>query len=85
MATKLGITDFGGSNRWLDIFKSRHDLSFRFICGESETVNEETAVTWMEEVLPNLLKDYSPDDIYNADEFGLFFVRAPVLVTFLFH
>ena len=61
IATKLNINDFVGSNGWLTRFKNRRDSVFRLICGESV---EATAVTWMETVLPNLLKNYSLDDVY---------------------
>jgi len=40
-------------------------------------VDDNSIKSWKETILPNLLKDYSPEDIYNADELGLFFKLMP--------
>ncbi|XP_050065566.1 tigger transposable element-derived protein 4-like [Aphis gossypii] len=73
IAKRLNIADFGGSNGWLDRFRKRHGIVYRKICGEADAVDDNSIKSWKETILPNLLKDYSPEDIYNADEFGLFF------------
>ncbi|CAI6349299.1 unnamed protein product [Macrosiphum euphorbiae] len=77
IAKRLNITDFGGSNGWLDRFRKRHGIVYRKICGEADAVDDNSIKSWKETILPNLLKDYSPEDIYNADEFGLFFKLMP--------
>ncbi|XP_060851677.1 tigger transposable element-derived protein 4-like [Rhopalosiphum padi] len=69
--------DFGGSNGWLDRFRKRHGIVYRKICGEADAVDDNSIKSWKETILPNLLKDYSPENIYNADEFGLFFKLMP--------
>ena len=33
--------------------------------------------TWMSIVFPQLLREYKPDDIYNADETGLYYRATP--------
>jgi hypothetical protein len=45
--------------------------------GESADASEEDANIFKETVLRSLLKDYSADDIFNADETGFFFECLP--------
>ena len=46
------------------------------ICGESGDVQEETVVSWKER-LPELLRGYKKEDIYNVDETGCFWRALP--------
>ena len=73
-AEELGIESFKASNGWLERFRKRHDIKFRAICGESSSVNSETVSNW-EEKLPSIIQGYSPENILNADETGLFFAH----------
>lgn len=75
-ASKIGIKDFASSNGWLEGFKRRHDLSFKKVTGESKSVNLDVCNRWTED-LPTLLEGYDPENIYNADETGLFFKCLP--------
>jgi len=78
IAKRLNITDFGGSNGWLDRFRKRHGIVYHKICGEADAVDDNIIKSLKEAIRPNLLKDYSPEYIYNADEeFGLFFKLMP--------
>ncbi|XP_063624721.1 LOW QUALITY PROTEIN: tigger transposable element-derived protein 4-like [Cydia splendana] len=81
-ATKLGIENFSASNGWLEGFKKRHDISFKKKVRESKSVDKGVCNQWTED-LPNLLKGYGPNDIYNADETALFFKCLPDK-TFIF-
>ena len=45
-------------------------------CGESGDVQEETVVSWKER-LPELLRGYKKEDIYNLDETGCFWRALP--------
>ncbi|XP_043470591.1 tigger transposable element-derived protein 4-like [Leptopilina heterotoma] len=76
IAAGLQITDFTGSTGWLDRFKNRHGIVYRQINGESESVSEQDVDTW-KTMLPAMLQNYEPRDIFNADEFGLFFKLMP--------
>ncbi|XP_062567409.1 tigger transposable element-derived protein 4-like [Saccostrea cucullata] len=77
-ATQLGDTEFKYSMGWLDRFKERHAITFKRVCGESNSVNEKsTAMTEWSSNLKTLLDKYNPSDIYNADETGLFFRLLP--------
>lgn len=75
-AESLGIKDFKASEGWLTNFKKRHGLSFRKLCGESAAVEDEVCDEWRAD-LKDILKNYAPRDIFNADETALFFKCLP--------
>lgn len=58
-------------------FKSRRGITFRTIQGEAKSVPQEAVDAWRATLLPQLLKEYSPDCIYNCDETGLFYKLQP--------
>ncbi|CAI6352429.1 unnamed protein product [Macrosiphum euphorbiae] len=64
------------SNGWLDKFKSRYNISFKVVCGESKSVDTETVDEWRIKV-KQLISSYEPRNIYNADEPGLFYKILP--------
>jgi len=76
-AKTLGHTEFSASSGWLHRFKIRHHIVQKAICGESAEVNLEDCEDWRKSVLPGLLAEYAPCDIFNADETGLFFKCLP--------
>ena len=45
--------------------------------GESKDVNQYDVKEWHSSVLPRILKEYQPKDIFNADETGLFYKLLP--------
>ena len=67
---------FKGSNGWLQKFRTRHGIKHRAICGESATVDPATVDDW-KAWLPLINDKYAPEDVYNADETGLFFKALP--------
>ena len=67
---------FKGSNGWLEKFRTRHGIKHRAICGESATVDPVTVDDWKTR-LPLIIDKYAPEDVYNADETGLFFKALP--------
>ena len=77
LAKSLGVDDFVGGSGWLDRFKKRFDISFRVLCGESECVTSDMTDHWSSVTLPHLLQEYAPEDIFNADESGLFYRLLP--------
>lgn len=76
-ADALGHEDFSASIGWLDKFKKRHNIVQKAICGESAAVNLELSENWQIHVLPNLISQYNANDIFNADETGVFFKCLP--------
>jgi len=77
LAAELGHSDFKCSDGWLTRFKSRHDITFRTISGEAAAVDTDVVHQWQQDVLGPLLRRYSADDVYNADETGLFYQMLP--------
>lgn len=72
----FGISDFTASDGWLSNFKKRHNLVFKKICGESASVDEGMCNDWQIK-LQDLLCEYDPKNVFNADETGLFFKCLP--------
>jgi hypothetical protein len=67
---------FEASSGWLENFQNRYGISSKNITGESQSANLQN----VEEGRARchvLLAEYELDDIYNADETGLFFRLAP--------
>lgn len=76
VADQLGYDNFHASDGWLQKWRKRHNIDFRSISGEAADVNREDVDQFMEK-LPCMLLGYQPEDIYNADESGLFFRALP--------
>ena len=51
----------------------RYGLSFKTLTGESKFVADEMTATWKDQYLPIIFSGYPLKDIFNADEFGLFY------------
>ncbi|XKL59812.1 hypothetical protein PGB90_000828 [Kerria lacca] len=78
IARKLHVSDeFTASNGWLDRCRKRHGIVYRQISGESESADKSCVSTWLTNVLPPLIHKFLPKDVFNADEFGLFFKLMP--------
>ena len=72
-ASQLG-DDFKCTTGWLERFKECHNITFKRVCGESNNVNKtSTLMQDWSSTLQTLLAEYSPQDIFNADETGPFF------------
>lgn len=76
IATRLGISDFKGSNGWLESWKSRYNVKKVAISGESGDVSGATVSSWKER-LPEILRGYSKKDVYNLDETACFWRALP--------
>ncbi|KAJ8888708.1 hypothetical protein PR048_008200 [Dryococelus australis] len=64
-------------NKLLDLlFKNRFGIVHRAVGGESVNVQHEPTDAW-KLLLPNVLSEYQPSDIFTVDEFGLFFNLLP--------
>ncbi|XP_046750601.1 tigger transposable element-derived protein 6-like [Diprion similis] len=75
-AKSLGHENFRASNGWLQKLKKRHNIAFRKLCGESASVNDDVCSEWKTK-LKLLLKDYEPQDVFNADDTALFYKCLP--------
>ena len=77
LAKSLELTDFRTSDGWLDKWKQRHNVTFKAVSGEGNAVTPEMTTSWSETYLSTILSKYELKDIYNADEFGLFYQVLP--------
>lgn len=73
----LGKNDFNCSNAWIQRFCQRHNIVSSRVCGESAGVSKEECKEWLSKIWPTLCAGYTPDEIFNADELGLFFNMLP--------
>ena len=71
----LGLETF--LSGWLSRFKQRHDKHFRVISGESGAMKSKQTDYLTTTTLQKFLIDFVPNDIFNADESGLFFKLPP--------
>ena len=76
LSLPLGHDDFMASNGWLDRWKTRHKVKSSVLSGEAADVNPETVDDWIKR-LPTICDGYKAEDIFNADETGLFYRSLP--------
>ena len=77
LAKTLGKTDFNPTSGWLSRWKGRNNISYKKLQGEKKDADLKSAANWIDNVLPGLLNQYDPADVYNADETGLYFRALP--------
>ena len=73
----MGEGDFKCSEGWLGLWKKRHNIKFKTISGEASSCTADMTSSWEDTTLLTILSKYDLEDIYNADEFGLFFKALP--------
>ncbi len=76
IAVQLEKPGFKGTNGWLEKWKKRYNIRQVTIQGESGDVSGVTIQSWKER-LPEILKEYRKEDIYNLDETGCFWRALP--------
>ncbi|CAF1116814.1 unnamed protein product [Rotaria magnacalcarata] len=74
LGDKLG--SFKGSNGWLNRFRTKHNISFRAISGESVSVNITPVDDWIQRI-PKIIDGYDSKDIFNCNEKGPFYRLMP--------
>lgn len=62
---------------WIQRFKRRHNLTMGTISGEAGAVSLKTTSDWMKTEWPKLCSGYAQEDVFNADETGLFYKMLP--------
>ena len=76
LALRLKIENFRCSEGWLQRFKAKRGITLKTISYESASVDDATIDSW-QPVLKSILNQYSPCDVYNADESRLFYNLLP--------
>lgn len=62
---------------WVDRWKKRHSISRKLIVGESASADHGSANDWLSTQVAAIRREFSDDDIFNADETGLFWKMSP--------
>ncbi|CDW57420.1 tigger transposable element derived 6, partial [Trichuris trichiura] len=75
-AVEFGFTGFQASNGWLAKFKLRYQISQKILCGESREVPVEVLEDFILK-FRHFASGFKEEDIFNADECGLFFKAMP--------
>jgi hypothetical protein len=75
LAKKVGHNDFKATDGWLSRWKCRFGMKFETAHGEKDSAV--SAEQCKSTKLPNFLQKFCADDIYNADETGLFYCVTP--------
>jgi hypothetical protein len=76
-AKQLWHENFTCNNRWLDCFKNRNNIVYAKVSGEALSVDSKTASEWVKSVWVECQQGYSEEDIYTADETGVFYNIIP--------
>ena len=76
-AKEHNFTDSKASDGWLDRWQNKEYVLFRAISGEERLCTEKITASWAQTHLPTILSRYDLRDIYNADEFVLFYQQLP--------
>ncbi|KAE9522886.1 hypothetical protein AGLY_016697 [Aphis glycines] len=58
-------------------WKNRHEIKFKRVHGEKASADESASNNWKVDRLKIILNDFSPDNIFNADETGLYYRATP--------
>ncbi|XP_025193423.1 tigger transposable element-derived protein 6-like [Melanaphis sacchari] len=77
LAKKMGKDDFVATEGWFQRWKKRENISFIKTHGEQGEADFSAAQSWFKTHWTDLLSQYSPFDIFNADETELYFRALP--------
>ena len=77
LGKKNGEEKFEPSLGYVSCFKARYNICSKVFCGEEKKYDPADFKVWKEQTIPGLLKDFSPRNIYNADETGLLYQLLP--------
>ena len=80
LAKKLVHTNFVAIEGGLSCWKARHQIRYKWAHGEKGSTNIKRAEEWASTVLPGLLEECRPNEVYNTDETGLYY-RAKLLMA----
>ena len=76
-AVKLGMDAFVCSHSWVQCFPDKHRIVFGKIHDKAKSVDKTICNDWLQNVWPKIRRDYADEDIFNADEAGIFFKLTP--------
>ncbi|KAL4153417.1 hypothetical protein QTP88_001250 [Uroleucon formosanum] len=77
LAKKMGIENFIASEGWFHRWKKRENIVYKRTYGEQKDADFSAAENWLKTEWPKIISEYTPDNVYNADETGLFYRALP--------
>ena len=77
LAKTLNKPDFKPTSGWFCRWKERNAIVYKRVHGEKKDAYEPAAEQWIRDVLPELVKNYKPENIYNCDETGIYYRAMP--------
>ena len=72
-AKEFGIHPYVPTFGWLGRWKKRLGICYKKAHGEKGSANTEAAEQWIQNRMPEILLQYDEENIFNADETGLFY------------
>ncbi|KAG7264811.1 hypothetical protein CRUP_005580 [Coryphaenoides rupestris] len=77
LAAGLGEDDFKVSVGWFERFKRRENIVFKKLHSEAAEADTASREEWLEDEWGQMRQDYAEEDIWNADESGIYFRALP--------
>lgn len=77
LAKKMGIENFIASEGWFHRWKKRENIVYKRTYGEQKDADFSAAENWLKTEWPKIISECTPDNVYNADENGLFYRALP--------
>lgn len=77
LSERLNISNFNASDGWLQRLKKRSGMQWKCLTGDAAEADEEVAKDWIANIFVPLMARYDENDVFNADETGLFFKCLP--------
>ncbi|KII71782.1 Tigger transposable element-derived protein 6 [Thelohanellus kitauei] len=77
LSKKLGRNDFKATDSCLSRCKGKHNIKCKKACGKKGSADNESAERWKTTKIHTFLENFCADDIYDADETGLYYRATP--------
>lgn len=68
-------TIFVATNGWPHKFIGRNEIKFKALSGQGASVDQNVVIDWKNGL--HIIEGFSPENIYNIDETGLFYKQTP--------
>lgn len=76
-ASKMNVPEFKATEGWFSRFKKREGIVHKRLHGEGQTADSVSRDHWMNHVWPDLKKRFNEEQIWNADESGVYIRALP--------
>ena len=68
LADRMGKADFKPTDGWLSRWKNCNGICYKVSHGEKKDADVAEATSWVNNIIPQILNSFAPEDVYNADE-----------------